>query len=167
MKKIILIMAVFSAFLSAGVHSKGLYPSGNKYTIWTAEGGSFTISSYEKEDHFINENDKESDYKRVLFRQLNVAAKETQKMGFKYFVITNTNVNNLSGFPINNVNELVRFASLRSRKPSFATDGEARGDSNLISYGGTAIRFKPVPASMLENGLISVWSVDEVLRDTK
>ncbi len=169
MKKIVLILAVLSAVvLNAGVHSKGVTSKGGKYTIWN-KGGYYSISMSQSIDRkiYAGKAGAQKMYKDVLYTQLNVAAKETKKMGYSYFVIVNSNVNNLNGFPLNNAKNLYKFISLQSRKPSFSTDGQERKPSSIINSGGMRIYFKPVPSSMLKNGLISVWSVKQTLRDTK
>jgi len=169
MKKIVLILAVLSAVvLNAGVYSEGVTSKGREYTIWD-KGGYYSIAMSESIDRkiYAGKAGAQKMYKDVLYTQLNVAAKETKKMGYNYFVIVNSNVNNLNGFPLNNAKNLYRFLSLQSRKPSFSTDGQERKPSSIISSGGMRILFKPVPSSMLKNGLISVWSVKQTLKDTK
>lgn len=150
---------------------EGITQTGSKYHL-AKEDNSYVVFMDDEQYEDIRNYSKESDstvadYKRVLFAQLNAAAKETKKMGYEYFVVTNLNINNLGGFPINNANELVRYISLKARKPSFATNGSGKNPNNLIATGTMYLRFKPVPASMLENGLISIWSVEDVLRDTE
>lgn len=164
MRKMIFIALVATIGLSAGVHSKGVASNGEKYTIWTEDGGAYGIIV---KNSRMKISGSVKDWEVVLKKQLNIAAKETKKMGYSYFVVTNSNVNNLNGFPLNNVKNLLKFITLEKRKPSFATDGSGRKPSNLISSTAMNLRFKPVPSTMLKNGLISVWSVKQTLRDTK
>ncbi len=168
MKKIILsLMALAISILISGcsnVIAKGIEPSGKTYTLWEKDG-IYSIAADTRRVHESSEYIDEEN--KVLKSQLNIAAKETKKMGYNYFVLVNDNVNNLNGFPLNNYKNLSRFITLKKRKPSFATDGQDRGEDNLISTGAMRIRFKPVSATMLNNGLISVWSVSQTLKDTK
>jgi|GEM_PF-2358031 hypothetical protein len=176
MKKMILMTVVtlcIAGLLSGCVSTtgiEGVTKTGSKYHLGK-EDDSYMVFMDDKQYDDIRNYSKVSDstvadYRRVLYAQLNAAAKETKKMGFDYFVMTNSNINNLSGFPINNANELVRYITLNTRKKSFATNGVAK-KNGLITIGTMQLKFKPVPASMLENGLVSVWSVEDVLRDTE
>ena len=166
MKKIIFLVAVFSAILNAGIVSKGVSKNGAKYNIWDEGGQVYSVSMKGTDYDKVRTYSKVSDYKRNLFTQLNIAARETKKMGYKYFVVVNTKINNLNGFPLNNANNLLKFVTLKTRKPSFATNGSGKR-TTLVRSGEMILHFKPVPSSMLKNGLISIWSVKQTLRDTK
>ena len=106
--------------------------------------------------------------KKALKVNLKIAAVETKKKGFNYFVLTNDGVNNLNGFPINTYSELLRYVTLKQRKSSFATNGtnQSRGKWPLLTLSTVNIGFKPVE-DKYKNSYISVWSVEQTLRDTK
>jgi len=169
-KYILMIMALVAMVAFSGCASttgiNGVSKLGNKYTLGK-EDNSYMVVMRSSSEKRIKSVATVIDYKRVLYSQLNVAAKETKKMGYNYFVVTNSNVNNLNGFPLNRASDLSRFISLKARKPSFATNGAGRKPTSLISTQSMYLRFQPVPASMLENGLVSVWSVNQTLKDTK
>jgi len=159
---IALTMSVFTGCASTtGI--KGVSASGDEYHLGKEDNSYMVVI----DDRSIRSYSKTEDYKRILYTQLNIAAKETKRMGYNYFVVTNSNVNNLNGFPLNRASDLHRFITLKTRKPSFATNGAGRKPTSLISTGAMYLRFQPVPASMLENGLVSVWSVKQTLKDTK
>lgn len=167
---LMIVMAISGIALFGGCASttgiKGVSKLGTGYTLGK-EDGAYMVFPDDVYENSIRTYSKETDYKKVLYTQLNIAAKETKRMGYNYFVITNSNVSNLNGFPINRASELLRFITLKARKPSFATNGSGRKPTNLICSGGLNIRFKPVSSEMLNNGLISVWSVSQTLQDTK
>jgi hypothetical protein len=170
MKKYILMIMAFVAMVAfSGCASttgiNGVSKLGNKYTLGKEDNSYMVVMRSPSEDR-IRTTSSEADYKRVLYSQLNVAAKESKRMGYNYFVVTNSNINNLNGFPLNRANDLSRFISLKARKPSFATNGAGRKPTSLINTGGMNLRFQPVPDSMVKNGLVSVWSVNQTLRDT-
>jgi len=168
MKKIIFVMAVLTAILNAGIVAEGISKNGNIYTVSKVDGGSFRINMESGDDRRIrNKSTTVKADLNVLKTQLNAAAKQTKKMGYNYFVVTNSNVNNLNGFPLNNYKNLGKFLTLKKRKPSFATNAHGSKPSSLVAAGAIYLRFKPVPSSMLKNGLVSVWSVKQTLRDTK
>lgn len=162
-----MVMAVLAVVGFSGCASttgiKGISASGTEYRLGKEDNSYMVII----DDRRLKSTATVTDYKRVLYSQLNVAAKETKRMGHNYFVVTNSNVNNLNGFPLNRASELHRFITLKTRKPSFATNGAGRKPTSLISTQAMYLRFQPVPASMLENGLVSVWSVNQTLKDTK
>jgi len=143
----------------------GVSDTGVKYKL-SKEDGFYQVHLYDFANDSIYSNSTEKDYKRVLYTQLNVAAKETKRMGYNYFLVTNSKISNLNGFPINRASELNRFITLKARKPSFATNGSGK-KSTLIRTGEMLLRFKPVSADLANNGLISVWSVSQTLKDTQ
>lgn len=172
MKKNILmsLMALIAVVGFSGCASttgiEGVSKSGTKYSLGK-EDNSYMVSMKSGKDRRIKSSYTKNDYEKVLYTQLNVAAKETKRMGYNYFVITNSNVSNLNGFPINRASELNRFITLKTRKPSFATNGAGRKPTSLISSTSMYLRFQPVSSEMLKNGLVSVWSVSQTLQDTK
>lgn len=103
----------------------------------------------------------------ALKLNLKIAAIETKKKGFNYFVITNAGLNNLQGFPINTYKELMRYITLHERKESFATGGgnNGRGKWKLIDNGHVHIGFKPV-GDEYKNSFISVWDAEQTIQDT-
>jgi len=104
----------------------------------------------------------------ALKLNLKIASIETQKKGYKYFILTNNGINNLQGFPINSYGELMRYITLKKRKKSFATSGgnQGRGKWRLIDHGRVHIGFKPV-GDEYKNSFISVWDAKQTLLDTK
>ena len=105
---------------------------------------------------------------KALKLNLKIAAIETKRKGFNYFVLTNAGLNNLSGFSINNYKDLIRYITLHKRKKSFATGGgnQGRGKWRLIDHGHVHIGFNPV-GDEYKNSFISVWNVDETLREVE
>ena len=165
MNKILLTILALSITLNAGVAYKGFTDNKEKYTVWD-KGGYYSVAMYSGANRLKSEAPLAT-YKKVMYMQLRIAAQMTKRKGYNYFVITNSNISNLNGFPINKASEVVRFISLQKRKPSFATNGRGRKPTSIINRGGLRLLFKPVPSTMLKNGLISIWSVKQVLRDTK
>ncbi|CAA6823880.1 MAG: Unknown protein [uncultured Sulfurovum sp.] len=102
----------------------------------------------------------------ALKLNLKIAAIETQRKGYKYFVLTNAGLNNLEGFPINRYKELMRYITLYKRKKSFSTGGsnQGRGKWKLIDHGHVHIGFKPVE-DKFKNSFISVWDAQQTLKD--
>ncbi len=99
--------------------------------------------------------------------QLTAAAQYTKKLGYKYFAVTNVNISNLNGFPINNYNDLARYITLSERKSGFATNGTARDSKGLISngtYPEMFVRFMPISDSVANSGAISAWKVSDFVR---
>jgi hypothetical protein len=105
---------------------------------------------------------------KALKLNLKIASIETQKKGYKYFVLTNNGINNLQGFPINTYTELIRYITLKKRKESFATSGgnQGRGKWRLVDHGKVHIGFKPVKDEY-KNSFISVWDAQQTLLDIK
>lgn len=153
---------VFSACGTPHTSNEALVPkdiSSNKveYTLWNHDGVySFALDT-NRDLNRIRTTSTIQDYKKALRLFLNLASTETKKMGYNYFAIVNSNINNLSGFPLNDVDNLSRYLSLKVRKPSFSTDGQERDPDSLISVGSINLHFKPVPQSVASNGIISVW----------
>jgi len=156
MKKTILsLMAVVAVFMFSGcskpeVKSK----NGVEYKLWSKENNSLKFGDGSG---------------LSLKKQLNIAAEESRKRGYSYFVLLNAGVNNLNGFPINTYSELVRYHTLQKRKSSFTTNGknQNRGKTPLRTKSGKfSIWFKPV-GNEFKNSFVSVWSVEQTLRDTK
>lgn len=159
MRKIILSLMAVSAMVMfsgcAGGPAEGLAPSGGKYHVWNKNDGVFSINPIGKGPS--------------LKEELRVAATESQKKGFDSFVILNTGSSNMEGFPINRYSELKRYYTLRDRKPSFQTNGknQRRGDHPLRSPNGSfQLWFKPVNKTEFNNTYISLWDVEQTLRDT-
>jgi len=102
----------------------------------------------------------------ALKLNLKIAAIETQRKGYKYFVVTNAGLNNLEGFPINRYEELLRYITLYKRKKTFATGGsnQGRGRWKLIDHGEVHIGFKPVD-DKYKNSFISVWDAEQTLKE--
>jgi len=155
MKKFISLMALVAVFMFSGCSQPEVGKfNGKSYNLWEKEKGTYKVSSLGR----LN-----------LKEQLNVAALETKKRGFNYFVLLNAGVNNLNGFPINRYSELRRYISLQSRFPSFQTNGKNQKRGNTpLRFGKDRVRvlFKPV-GNEYKNSYISVWSVAQTLRDTK
>lgn len=109
---------------------------------------------------------REVGVEEALKLNLKIAAIETQRKGYKYFVITNAGLNNLEGFPIHRYEELLRYITLYKRKKSFATGGsnQGRGRWKLIDHGQVHIGFKPVE-DKYKDSFISVWDAEQTLKD--
>ena len=101
--------------------------------------------------------------KRMVYTaQLEAAARSTKAMGYSHFVLTNSDLNNLAGFPINNLDDFLRYVTLEDRKPNFDTINKGNdGRALVISSYETFVRFKPVGAEVVNSGLYSVWSVSD------
>lgn len=157
MKKTILsLMAVVALFAFNGCAKPEVKKSagGVEYNLWPKDNNSFKFGDGSG---------------LSLKQQLNIAAKESRKKGYQYFVLLNAGVNNFNGFPINTYGELVRYHTLQKRKSSFATNGknQNRGKTPLrTGSGGFSVWFKPV-GNEYKNSFVSVWSVSQTLRDTK
>jgi len=104
--------------------------------------------------------------KKALKTALRITAKEVQKDGYKYFVLLNRDVSNVNGFPINRVNELSRYISLRKRNSDYYTSGRIK-TSGIIMYGSLSIKYKPMTSKQFKNSFLTVWSVKQTLKDTK
>lgn len=137
-----------------------------EFNIWPAENNSFKISGSGNKNRVYSKDYKS--YNTPIKRQLRLAAEETKKRGYSYFVLLNAGVNNINGFPINSYKELVRYVTLRARKDSFQVSGrnQDRGDTPIIDVSSVRVWFKPVGAEY-KNSYISVWSVEQTLRDTQ
>ncbi len=175
MKNIILtvsLIAVMFGILGCGsIGPKITTASGEAYYMTKQSGGDYAFSApatdltdVQKEGEKVH---NASVKRKTLKFQLTAAAKYTKKLGYKYFVVTNVNISNLNGFPINNYRELSRYITLAERKARFATNGTAR-DSNALIGNGTypdmRLRFMPVSNAVANSGAISVWKVSEFLR---
>ncbi len=152
-KTILILMSLVALFIFSGCAKPEMKTKdGVEYNLWPKENNSFKVSSQ----------------KLSLKQQLNIAAKETKLKGYPYFVLLNAGVNNLNGFPINNYKELVKYISLKKRKPSFQTNGQNQRRGSVPLIHGTSIRvlFKPV-GKKVKNSYISVWPANQTLQDTK
>ncbi len=102
--------------------------------------------------------------KEVFYAYLRAAAKETKKMGYDYFAITNPEINNLGGFPINNFNDFVRYATLEDRKANFDTLQKSFNYRGLINAASEInLRFVPVSKKVYDTGVYSLWKVSDFL----
>lgn len=134
----------------------------NMYVVWAVgKASSFSMRMHPEQTSRINVK------KKVLKMQLESAAKHTKKLGYNYFALTNVNVSNLHGFPINNYNDLIRYITLKERKEHYATDGSAR-DSEALVIGQRSneihLGFTPISNSVANSGAISVWKVSDFIR---
>lgn len=104
---------------------------------------------------------------KSLKSQLIEVSKYTKKLGYNYFVLTNVNISNLNGFPINNYKDLSRYITLSERKSNFTTNGRARSSDSLIIGNGAGaslnLRFMPVSSKVANSGAISVWKVSDFI----
>ena len=134
-----------------------------KYEISEYEEGSYSV--YFSKSSFKLDGTAEAFGKHVKFA-LRVAALETKKMGYNYFVIDNVNINNLQGFPLNTTDELVRYTTKAIRKDSFSHTDIGRSKRGYFWNSGVRLVFKPVKDAMADS-IISVWSVEQTLKDTR
>lgn len=172
MKKFTLMMAVIVALLGfTGCGSTGpklTTPSGETYYI-PKDGDNFkvfglksNVATKEKAKTLKNYYSKEE----ALKAQLTVAARYAKTKGYNYFVLTNSNVSNLNGFPINKYSDLVRYLTLSERKSSFSTDGNADIYDGIIiggNYTEMYVRFRPISNEIANSGAISVWKVSDFI----
>jgi len=163
MKKIILSLITFVTMFVlsgcvGGTSTTGLSKNGGKYYLWERSNGDFAI-------HPLNSG-------LSLKEELRIAAETVKSKGYSKFVILNSGVSNLEGFPINTSPELERYVTLKKRKPSFQTNGrnQSRGKYPLkISsdrYSDSfQLWFKSV-GNEFDGTYISTWDVEQTLRDT-
>jgi len=174
MRNIILIvsmMVMVFAFSGCGkIGPKFTTESGIEYYINNEGNGEYAyFSTNDTNDVFAKGGNvhNETVKRKNLKLQLTAAAKYTKKLGYKYFAVTNVNISNLSGFPINNYNDLARYITLAERKENFATNGSARDMDGLINNGRVPemyLRFMPISNSVANSGAISVWKVSDFVR---
>ena len=108
-----------------------------------------------------------------LNRSLYAAAKKTLELNKTHFVLLNAGVNNLNGFPINNVKDMNRYINLNSStKGKFKTSGRNMGLGKRPLRTNSANReimemwFKPVDSNVI-NSFISTWDASKTLTDIK
>lgn len=105
-------------------------------------------------------------YDNALKYAIRLVALDTKNKGFNYFVITNPNVNNLAGFPLNNISDMSKYLSKSRRVKSFSyTDVSSYKRGHIIGSNWFRIKYRPVSDS-LKNSIISVWSVEDTLKAT-
>ena len=163
MKKIILLLATLSIFLIAGEISTGV-ENGEKYRVFKSHKGGYYIKDSSKYNK-VNKSTSLSQDKAALKRQLRIIAKTLKKSGYKYFVLTNRDMNNVNGFPINRANDLHRYLTLKKKNPAYYTSGRLPKNS---ARPGNGYRFKYQPMnSKATNSYMTLWSVSQTLKDTK
>ena len=166
-KSIILISSVIGLLLSGcGAPLEPGVEKGEKFDIIpSSEKGVYYLSD-KSEINTIKKSTSLSQDKRALKRELRIVAKTTKKKGYNYFIILNRDMNNANGFPINNVNDLHRYISLKKRNGDYFTNGTIQGQKGILSYNRVKIKFKPVSSKVLDT-YISAWSVGQTLKDTQ
>ncbi len=164
-KNIILISSVIGLLLSGcGTPPNVAVENGEEYYYTESSDGSIYLKDHSKLNRITKSTSLAND-KEALKRELRIAAKITKKKGYSYFVILNKNVSNVNGFPINRFKELYRYISLHKRNNDYYTSGRLKKDG-LIQVASFHLKFKPVTSKVLDT-YISVWSVEQTLKDTQ
>lgn len=167
MKKVIMLVVAISAVVFTGCAKPDkVTKDGQEYAIWPQDNNSYSISAPAYTDNI--ERGVAKSYEAPMKRQLKLAAEITKQKGYSYFVILNAGMSNLDGFPINTYKELLRYVTLGPRHKTFQINGRNQGRGTIPFLDLTRVRlwFKPV-GQEVANSYISVWSVEQTLRDTK
>jgi hypothetical protein len=106
-----------------------------------------------------------------LNNSLYIAAKKTLDLNMTHFVLLNAGVNNLNGFPINNVSDMNRYINLhKTTNYKFKTSGRNMGlgkkplRTNSSNKEVMEMWFKPVNSDII-NSFISTWDASKVISD--
>ncbi len=175
MKNIILsvglLITVFSLSGCGKIGPKFQAESGEEYYISKQGDGEYGFSAPATDLTNVREKGTRVHSEKVkrknLKNQLIAAAKYTKSLGYNYFAVTNINISNLNGFPINNYNDLARYITLSERKSNFATNGTARDYRGLIgngTYPEMLLMFAPISNKLATSGAISAWKVSDFVR---
>ncbi len=177
MKKVIFITIVGSALLLLGgcaavgkiVEPSIQNKSGKKFRIAQHSEGYYSVAAHEFKDSkvlsgFKYQSPAAGKRKRVVLKNLfEAAARFTKKQGYAHFVLVNPEFNNLTGFPISDLEQFIRYATLEDRKKNFDTISPYQQNSLISKHGDVQLLFKPVGSKVVNSGVVSTWKVSDFL----
>ena len=113
---------------------------------------------------FDYQSPKAAKRKRLILGELfEAAAKFTKKQGYSHFVLVNPEFSNLTGFPISDFEQFIRYATLEDRKKNFDTISPYQKNSLINRHGEVQLMFLPVGQKIVNSGVVSVWKVSDFL----
>ena len=142
--------------------------TGVKYSLYPESKNNYRIQypSMKEYSQALKRNNRnivqaKTDLYKGLF---NIAALETRKKGFNYFVLTNSNFSNLNGFPISDFKTFMKYITLKFRKDNFSTSEVGHDGDSLMLNGVISMKFMPVSNKIANSGLVSVWKVSDFIK---
>ena len=161
--------------LSSGLALVGCTPA-NFYTVQTPKPVKSTIKvvvpkdtetkwvKIDNRDNFIwDKSGKEMP--RQLAETFYTAAVYGKQHGYRYFAVTQKNTNNLSGFPINDFNEMLRYCQLKGKGHfrSMCWDYDNNGQGIIVNrsvYLKVQYFKEPVPG-------IFLYNIEQTMKETE
>jgi hypothetical protein len=135
-------------------------PLKNEITIVTPKDSEDKRVWIKHDSSAVNKSIKEIDYQ--LAETFYAAAVHGKRLGYSYFAITAESMNNLSGFPINNFNNIVQFCNWEKENKAYRP-GPLCYKKGIIGY-SVELEVKyfknPIPGLFLYN-------IDEVITQTE
>ena len=143
--------------------------AGAHYRIAVHSEGYYTVSPHMTSNArvlsgFSYQSPEAAKRKRIVLKELfEAAARFTKKQGYTHFVLVNPEFSNLTGFPISDFEQFIRYATLEDRKKDFDTISPYQRNSLINDHGEVQLMFKPVGKKIVNSGLVSTWKISDFI----
>jgi len=177
MKKLLIVFIMTGALFFMGCAGAGKIvepnisnSTGKKFGIAKHSEGYYTVYAHKSKDAkvlsgFDYQSPEAGKRKEKVLKDLfEAAARFTKKQGYSHFVVVNPEYSNLNGFPISDLKQFIRYATLEDRKKGFDTISPYQQNSLINRHGEVQLRFIPVGKKIVDSGLISTWKVRDFIK---
>jgi len=132
MKKIL----VYLMIAIAAIGFSGCASSGTKVKVPSSMGTDFVVLKNGNVYTFAGKKEvkKTKEIKSEVIKAIYFAKKYGKKNGYRYMAIVNKNINNLAGYPINNVNSFSRLLELNGNENNYNKFRFSRKGSDYLLH---------------------------------